>query len=61
VIPVDGVFCLKDSYRPVTLLKGLEMEGTHIKVDRRQETSSRGCYLVKNFTHTKFENVRIFY
>jgi hypothetical protein len=25
-----------------------------------QTPSSRGCYLVKNFAHTKFENVRIF-
>jgi thioredoxin reductase (NADPH) len=55
VIPVDGIFCLKDSYSPVTLLKGLEMEGSHIKVDRRQETSSRGCYAAGDCTGRPYQ------
>ncbi len=44
ILAVDGVFCLKDSYSPVTLLKGLEMEDNHIKVDRMQQTNLAGVY-----------------
>lgn len=44
ILAVDGVFCLKDSYSPATLLKGLEMDNNHIKVDRMQQTNLAGVY-----------------
>ena len=44
ILAVDGVFCLKDSYSPVCLLKGLEMEDNHIKADRMQQTNLEGVY-----------------
>jgi thioredoxin reductase (NADPH) len=55
IIPVDGVFCLKDSYSPAVLLKGLELEGSHIKVKRRQETSIRGCYAAGDCTGRPYQ------
>jgi thioredoxin reductase (NADPH) len=55
VIPVDGIFCLKDSYSPVTLVRGLEMEDRHIKVNRRQETSLRGCYAAGDCTGRPYQ------
>jgi thioredoxin reductase (NADPH) len=55
VIPVDGIFCLKDSYSPVTLVRGLEMEGSHIKVNRRQETNITGCYAAGDCTGRPYQ------
>ena len=55
IIHVDGVFCLKDSYSPVTLVKGLEMEKNHIKVNRRQETNLKGCYAAGDCTGRPYQ------
>lgn len=55
VIAVDGVFCLKDSYSPVTLLKGLEMENNHIKVDRMQQTNFAGVYAAGDCTGRPYQ------
>jgi thioredoxin reductase (NADPH) len=55
ILPVDGIFCLKDSYSPVTLVRGLEMEGSHIKVNRRQETNITGCYAAGDCTGRPYQ------
>ena len=55
VIPVSGVFCLKDAYSPATLLKDIEMENNHIKVDRSMRTSLPGCYAAGDCTGRPYQ------
>ena len=43
-IEVDGVFVIKDSASPKTLVPGLEVEGAHVKVDINMNTNIRGCF-----------------
>ena len=35
-LPVEGVFCLRETVAPQALLSGLAMENGHIQVDRAQ-------------------------
>lgn len=55
ILAVDGIFCLKDSYSPVALIKGLEQEENHIRVNRRQETNIRGCYAAGDCTGRPYQ------
>ena len=43
-IDVDGVFVIKDSASPKTLVPGLETEGSHVKVDINMNTNISGCF-----------------
>lgn len=43
-IATDAIFILKDSVRPEQLVPGLEMDETHIKVNRKMETNIAGLY-----------------
>ncbi len=43
-IEVDGVFVIKDSSSPKSLVPGIETEGPHIKVDINMQTSIEGCF-----------------
>ena len=43
-IDVDGVFVIKDSASPKTLVPGLEVEGSHVKVDINMNTNIEGCF-----------------
>ena len=43
-IYVDGVFVIKDSTSPKTLVPGLETEGPHVKVDINMNTNIAGCF-----------------
>lgn len=43
-IDVDGVFVIKDSASPKSLVPGIETEGPHIKVDINMNTSINGCF-----------------
>ena len=43
-IDVDGVFVIKDSASPKSLVPGIETDGPHIKVDLNMNTSIRGCF-----------------
>lgn len=54
-IPVEGVFFLKDSISPAVLLKGLEMEDSHIQVDRMQRTNLKGCYAAGDCTGRPYQ------
>lgn len=52
---VDGIFCLKDSYSPASILNGIEIEGNHIKVNRMQETNIKGCYAAGDCTGRPYQ------
>ena len=41
---IDGFFILRTAVAPTTLLKGLEMEGPHIVVDKQMKTSKEGVF-----------------
>ncbi|WP_455538432.1 NAD(P)/FAD-dependent oxidoreductase [Terrisporobacter sp.] len=43
-IDVDGVFIIKDSASPKTLVPGLEVEDSHVKVDVNMNTNIAGCF-----------------
>ena len=40
----DGVFILRDSISPGQLVPGLELDGSHVKVDRSMATNLPGCF-----------------
>ncbi|MBQ3420497.1 MAG: NAD(P)/FAD-dependent oxidoreductase [Clostridium sp.] len=43
-IDVDGVFVIKDSASPKSLVPGIETDGPHIKVDINMNTNIKGCF-----------------
>lgn len=43
-IDVDGVFVIKDSASPKSLVPGIETDGPHIKVDLSMKTNIEGCF-----------------
>ncbi len=49
-VDVQGVFFLKNAVAPATLLSGLEMDGSHIKVDHHCGTNKPGCYAAGDCT-----------
>lgn len=50
-----GVFFLRTAVAPATLLPGLSMEGPHIAVNRRCETSVPGCYAAGDCTGRPYQ------
>ena len=43
-IDVDGPFVIKDSASPKTLVPGLDVDGSHVKVDINMNTNISGCF-----------------
>ena len=41
---VDGVFLLRTSVAPTSIISGIEMDGPHIVVDSRMQTTKPGVY-----------------
>jgi thioredoxin reductase (NADPH) len=54
-LPVDGIFILRSAIAPTTLLQGLEMDGPHISVNRRQETNIPGFYAAGDITGRPYQ------
>ena len=54
-LPVDGVFCLRESISLNTLLPGLEMEGGHIAVNRAMATNLPGVYAAGDCTGRPYQ------
>ena len=54
-LPVDGVFCLRDSISLGTLLPGLEMKDGHIGVDRAMATNLPGCFAAGDCTGRPYQ------
>lgn len=55
LLPVDGIFFLRNAVAPATLLDGLEMDGPHIAVNRNQETNFPGCYAAGDCTGRPYQ------
>ena len=49
-VSIDGLFCLRNSIAPATLLKDLELDGAHIIVNRAMETNLPGVYAAGDCT-----------
>lgn len=54
-IAVDGVFFLRNAVKPAALIKGLEMDGVHIKVDRECKTNKVGCFACGDCTGRPYQ------
>ena len=54
-LDIDGVFILRESSLPSTLIDGLEIEDGHIKVDRKMQTNIQGFYAVGDCTGRPYQ------
>ena len=54
-VDVDGIFCLRNSIAPTTLLKGLELDGAHIIVDRAMNTNIKGVFAAGDCTGRPYQ------
>ncbi len=54
-IDVDGIFCLRNSIAPTTLLKDLELDGAHIIVDRGMNTNIKGVFAAGDCTGRPYQ------
>ena len=54
-LPLDGLFILRSSVAPQTLLKGLKVEGGHIVVDRSCATSVAGVFAAGDCTGRPYQ------
>ena len=54
-LPVEGVFCLRETVAPQALLSGLAMENGHIQVDRAQRTNLPGCFAAGDCTGRPYQ------
>ena len=52
---VDGIFILRDSVSPASLLQGLETQDGHILVDRQQRTNLQGCFAAGDCTGRPYQ------
>lgn len=57
-INTDAVFVLKDSISPSQLVPGIEMDGIHIKVDRKMWTSIEGCFAAGDCTGKPYQYMK---
>ncbi len=54
-LPLDGLFVLRNSVAPATLMRGLELDGVHIKVDREMKTNKAGCFACGDCTGRPYQ------
>lgn len=54
-LPVDGIFCLRSSIAPTTLLSGLTVNNGHIVVDRNMVTNLPGCFAAGDCTGIPYQ------
>lgn len=57
-IEADGFFILRESISPKQLLKGLELDGNHIKVNRQMETNLGGCFACGDITGMPYQYIK---
>ena len=55
IIPVQGLFCLRESISLATLLPKLESDQGHIAVNRKMETNLRGCFAAGDCTGRPYQ------
>ena len=55
VLPVDGVFMLRESVSPAVLVGGLQTEEGHVAVNRDMSTNIKGCYAAGDCTGRPYQ------
>ena len=54
-VDIDGIFILRPSIAPSKVFSGLELDGSHIKVDKNQQTNYEGCYAAGDCTGRPYQ------
>lgn len=54
-VDISGVFFMRNSVRPTSLLNGLEMNEAHIAVDRDCRTNKKGCFACGDCTGRPYQ------
>lgn len=54
-LSIDGIFILRESFPPTTMLQGLEMEDGHVRVNRKMETNVQGFYAAGDCTGRPYQ------
>lgn len=57
-ISADGIFLLRESVSPGKLVPGLELDGNHVKVDRKMATNLPGLFAAGDITGTPYQYVK---
>ena len=57
-IETDGIFILRDSVSPGQLVPGLEMDGSHVKVDRKMQSNLKGCFAAGDIVGTPYQYIK---
>lgn len=57
-IDTDGIFILRYSISPGQLVPGLEMDGNHVKVDRKMQTNLKGCFAAGDIVGTPYQYIK---
>lgn len=57
-IKADGIFILRDSVSPAQLVPGLLVEENHISVNRKMETSIKGCFACGDIVGTPYQYIK---
>lgn len=57
-LEVDGIFILRESVAPDHLIKGIEMDNNHVKVDRNMATNIKGLFACGDVTGTPYQYVK---
>ena len=55
ILPVDGVFMLRESVSPAVLVGGLQTEDGHVVVGRDMSTNIKGCYAAGDCTGRPYQ------
>ncbi|MCL2068868.1 MAG: FAD-dependent oxidoreductase, partial [Oscillospiraceae bacterium] len=58
ILETDGVFVLRESVAPDTLVPGIKMTGGFIEVDAAMRTSLAGCFAAGDCTGTPHQYIR---
>ncbi|MBR2320794.1 MAG: FAD-dependent oxidoreductase [Clostridia bacterium] len=55
ILPIDGVFMLRESVSPAVLVGGLATEDGHVAVNRDMSTNLKGCYAAGDCTGRPYQ------
>ena len=54
----DGIFLLRESVSPGKLVPGLELDGNHVKVDRKLASNLPGLFAAGDITGTPYQYIK---
>lgn len=57
-IETDGIFILRDSISPGQLVPGLELDGSHVEVDRSMKTNIEGCFAAGDIVGAPYQYIK---